>query len=93
MCETTDAASFVLAERILKCVAQVGKSLGRQSGIPEFQVADIVEIYNILERKPDGWLAKLSDPNWRIWMAGAKGLFIWKAKREFGEEKPMNKDG
>lgn len=47
MTETTDG--FVLAEADLKMRGS-GEIFGtRQSGIPEFQVADIVEDYNILE--------------------------------------------
>ncbi|MGT2637615.1 ATP-dependent DNA helicase RecG [Streptococcus ratti] len=47
MTETTDG--FVLAEEDLKMRGS-GEIFGtRQSGIPEFQVADIVEDYNILE--------------------------------------------
>ena len=37
----------------------------RQSGIPEFQVADIVEDYNILEEARRVASQIVSDPNWR----------------------------
>ena len=37
----------------------------RQSGIPEFQVADIVEDYNILEEARRVASQIVSDSNWR----------------------------
>ena len=63
MCETTDG--FVLAEEDLKMRGS-GEIFGtRQSGIPEFQVADIVEDYNILEEARRVASQIVSDPNWR----------------------------
>ena len=63
MCETTDG--FVLAEEDLKMRGS-GEIFGtRQSGIPEFQVADIVEDYNILEEARCVASQIVSDPNWR----------------------------
>ena len=70
MTETTDG--FVLAEEDLKMRGS-GEIFGtRQSGIPEFQVADIVEDYPILEeaRKVAGQIVKdqdwRKDPNWHL---------------------------
>ncbi|MGT2929401.1 ATP-dependent DNA helicase RecG [Streptococcus dentasini] len=70
MCETTDG--FVLAEEDLKMRGS-GEIFGtRQSGIPEFQVADIVEDYNILEeaRKVASQIVQdthwQEDPRWQI---------------------------
>ena len=70
MIETTDG--FVLAEEDLKMRGS-GEIFGtRQSGIPEFQVADIVEDYSILEeaRKVAGQIVKdqdwRKDPNWHL---------------------------
>ena len=63
MTETTDG--FVLAEEDLKMRGS-GEIFGtRQSGIPEFQVADIVEDYPILEeaRKVAGQI--VANPSWR----------------------------
>mgnify|MGYP000970142717 FL=1 len=63
MTETTDG--FVLAEEDLKMRGS-GEIFGtRQSGIPEFQVADIVEDYPILEeaRKVASQIVSISD--WR----------------------------
>ena len=70
MTETTDG--FVLAEEDLKMRGS-GEIFGtRQSGIPEFQVADIVEDYPILEEarkvasqivQNKGWRR---DPNWHL---------------------------
>ena len=63
MCETTDG--FVLAEEDLKMRGS-GEIFGtRQSGIPEFQVADIVEDYNILEEARRVASQIVSDSNWR----------------------------
>ena len=63
MTETTDG--FVLAEADLKMRGS-GEIFGtRQSGIPEFQVADIVEDYNILEEARRVASQIVSDPNWR----------------------------
>ncbi len=62
MTETTDG--FVLAESDLKMRGS-GEIFGtRQSGIPEFQVADIVEDYPILEEARKVSAAIVSDPNW-----------------------------
>ena len=70
MTETTDG--FVLAEEDLKMRGS-GEIFGtRQSGIPEFQVADIVEDYPILEeaRKVASQIVKdqdwRKDPNWHL---------------------------
>ncbi len=55
-----------------------GESLGRQSGIPEFQVADIVgEDYNLF-RKPDGGSPVCLDC-WQVW-CGVLRLFKPKAE-------------
>lgn len=63
MCETTDG--FVLAEADLKMRGS-GEIFGtRQSGIPEFQVADIVEDYNILEEARRVAAEIVSDKNWK----------------------------
>ena len=63
MTETTDG--FVLAEADLKMRGS-GEIFGtRQSGIPEFQVADIVEDYNILEEARRVASQIVSNPNWR----------------------------
>ncbi|MFC3931656.1 ATP-dependent DNA helicase RecG [Streptococcus dentapri] len=63
MCETTDG--FVLAEEDLKMRGS-GEIFGtRQSGIPEFQVADIVEDYNILEEARRVASQIVSDENWQ----------------------------
>ena len=63
MCETTDG--FVLAETDLKMRGS-GEIFGtRQSGIPEFQVADIVEDYNILEEARRVAAEIVSDKNWK----------------------------
>ena len=63
MCETTDG--FVLAEEDLKMRGS-GEIFGtRQSGIPEFQVADIVEDYNIFRGSKARGNQIVSDPNWR----------------------------
>lgn len=62
MTETTDG--FVLAEADLKMRGS-GEIFGtRQSGIPEFQVADIVEDYNILEEARRVASQIVSNPNW-----------------------------
>ena len=70
MTETTDG--FVLAEEDLKMRGS-GEIFGtRQSGIPEFQVADIVEDYPILEeaRKVASQIVQNKDwrrdPNWHL---------------------------
>lgn len=70
MTETTDG--FVLAEEDLKMRGS-GEIFGtRQSGIPEFQVADIVEDYSILEeaRKVASQIVQNKDwrrdPNWHL---------------------------
>lgn len=70
MTQTTDG--FVLAEEDLKMRGS-GEIFGtRQSGLPEFQVADLIEDYPILEEarkmavevlKTPDWK---TDPNWRI---------------------------
>ena len=63
MTETTDG--FALAEADLKMRGS-GEIFGtRQSGIPEFQVADIVEDYNILEEARRVASQIVSNPNWR----------------------------
>ncbi|WP_165329240.1 ATP-dependent DNA helicase RecG [Streptococcus tangpeifui] len=76
MCETTDG--FVLAEEDLKMRGS-GEIFGtRQSGIPEFQVADIVEDYNILEeaRKVASQIVAQkdwqADPRWSMLSANLK---------------------
>ena len=76
MCETTDG--FVLAEEDLKMRGS-GEIFGtRQSGIPEFQVADIVEDYNILEeaRKVASQIVAQknwqTDPRWALLPANLK---------------------
>ncbi|MGT2907514.1 ATP-dependent DNA helicase RecG [Streptococcus dentiloxodontae] len=62
MCETTDG--FVLAEEDLKMRGS-GELFGtRQSGIPEFKTADIVEDYNILEEARKVAAQIVSDKNW-----------------------------
>ena len=64
MTETTDG--FLLAEEDLKMRGS-GEIFGtRQSGIPEFQVADIVEDYPILEEARKVASQITADPNWRI---------------------------
>ena len=63
MTETTDG--FVLAEEDLKMRGS-GEIFGtRQSGIPEFQVADIVEDYPILEEARKVASQIVANPNWR----------------------------
>ena len=63
MTETTDG--FVLAEEDLKMRGS-GEIFGtRQSGIPEFQVADIVEDYPILEEARKGASQIVANPSWR----------------------------
>ena len=63
MTETTDG--FVLAEEDLKMRGS-GEIFGtRQSGIPEFQVADIVEDYPILEEARKVASQIVTNPNWR----------------------------
>ena len=76
MCQTTDG--FVLAEEDLKMRGS-GEIFGtRQSGIPEFQVADIVEDYNILEeaRKVASQIVAQknwqTDPRWAMLPANLK---------------------
>ena len=62
MTETTDG--FVLAEEDLKMRGS-GEIFGtRQSGIPEFQVADIVEDYPILEEARKVASQIVTNPNW-----------------------------
>lgn len=62
MVETTDG--FVLAEEDLKMRGS-GEIFGtRQSGIPEFQTADLVEDYPILEEARKVASQITSDPNW-----------------------------
>ncbi|MDQ0222776.1 ATP-dependent DNA helicase RecG [Streptococcus moroccensis] len=62
MTETTDG--FVLAEEDLKMRGS-GELFGtRQSGIPEFQVADIVEDYPILEEARKMAAQIVQDPKW-----------------------------
>lgn len=63
MTETTDG--FVLAEEDLKMRGS-GEIFGtRQSGIPEFQVADIVEDYPILEEARKAASQIVANPSWR----------------------------
>ena len=63
MTETTDG--FVLAEEDLKMRGS-GEIFGtRQSGLPEFQVADIVEDYPILEEARKVASQIVSMPDWR----------------------------
>ncbi|WP_062005993.1 ATP-dependent DNA helicase RecG [Streptococcus cristatus] len=63
MTETTDG--FVLAEEDLKMRGS-GEIFGtRQSGIPEFQVADIVEDYPILEEARKVASQIVANPNWQ----------------------------
>ena len=63
MTETTDG--FLLAEEDLKMRGS-GEIFGtRQSGIPEFQVADIVEDYNILEEARRLAAEIVHDKNWQ----------------------------
>lgn len=63
MTETTDG--FVLAEEDLKMRGS-GEIFGtRQSGIPEFQVADIVEDYPILEEARKVASQIVTNPSWR----------------------------
>ena len=63
MTETTDG--FVLAEEDLKMRGS-GEIFGtRQSGLPEFQVADIVEDYPILEETRKVASQIVSTPDWR----------------------------
>ena len=63
MTETTDG--FILAEEDLKMRGS-GEIFGtRQSGIPEFQVADIVEDYPILEEARKVASQIVTDPSWR----------------------------
>ena len=63
MTETTNG--FVLAEEDLKMRGS-GEIFGtRQSGIPEFQVADLVEDYPILEEARKVASQIVATPNWR----------------------------
>ena len=63
MTETTDG--FVLAVEDLKMRGS-GEIFGtRQSGLPEFQVADIVEDYPILEEARKVASQIVSTPDWR----------------------------
>ena len=63
MTETTNG--FVLAEEDLKMRGS-GEIFGtRQSGLPEFQVADIVEDYPILEEARKVAIQIVSTPDWR----------------------------
>jgi len=63
MTETTNG--FVLAEEDLKMRGS-GEIFGtRQSGIPEFQVADLVEDYPILEEARKVASQIVTTPNWR----------------------------
>ena len=70
MTETTNG--FVLAEEDLKMRGS-GEIFGtRQSGLPEFQVADIIEDFPILEeaRKVACYISSIEawqeDPEWRM---------------------------
>lgn len=63
MTQTTDG--FVLAEEDLKMRGS-GEIFGtRQSGLPEFQVADLVEDYPILEEARKVASQIVADPHWR----------------------------
>ena len=63
MTKTNDG--FVLAEADLK-MRGAGEIFGtRQSGIPEFKTADIVEDYAILEEARKVAVAIVSEPNWQ----------------------------
>ena len=63
MTQTNDG--FLLAEADLK-LRGAGEIFGtRQSGLPEFQVADIVEDFNILEEARKVAARIVSDENWR----------------------------
>ncbi|MBP2624024.1 ATP-dependent DNA helicase RecG [Streptococcus oricebi] len=63
MTETTDG--FLLAEEDLKMRGS-GEIFGtRQSGLPEFQVADIVEDYPIVEEARKVASQIVADPSWR----------------------------
>ncbi|MDY3024264.1 MAG: ATP-dependent DNA helicase RecG [Streptococcus hyovaginalis] len=76
MCETNDG--FVLAEKDLKMRGS-GEIFGtRQSGLPEFQTADIIEDFAILEEarrvaseivKDSKWML---DPRWEVLLAELK---------------------
>ena len=69
MTETTNG--FVLAEEDLKMRGS-GDFGTRQSGLPEFQVADIIEDFPILEeaRKVASYISSIEawqeDPEWRM---------------------------
>lgn len=64
MTETTDG--FVLAEKDLQ-MRGAGEVFGtRQSGLPEFQVANIVEDFPILEEARRVACQIVSDPNWKL---------------------------
>ncbi len=76
MTETTDG--FILAEADLKMRGS-GEIFGtRQSGLPEFQVANIIEDYPILEeaRRVASQIVSVEnwqeDPNWSILLANLK---------------------
>lgn len=75
MTETTDG--FVLAEADLKMRGS-GEIFGtRQSGIPEFRVADIIEDYAILEEARRVASQIVSQPNWdkeKDWQMVLKNL-------------------
>lgn len=63
MCETTDG--FVLAEADLKMRGS-GEIFGtRQSGLPEFKVADLVEDYPILEEARKVAQSITRQPDWK----------------------------
>ena len=63
MTETTNG--FVLAEEDLKLRGS-GEIFGtRQSGIPEFQVANLIEDYPILEEARKVAVQVVTTPNWR----------------------------
>ncbi|WP_242258408.1 ATP-dependent DNA helicase RecG [Streptococcus thoraltensis] len=64
MCETNDG--FVLAEKDLKMRGS-GEIFGtRQSGLPEFKTADIVEDFNILEEARRVSAEIVKDPKWML---------------------------
>ncbi len=64
MCKTNDG--FVLAEKDLKMRGS-GEIFGtRQSGLPEFKTADIVEDFNILEEARRVSAEIVKDPKWML---------------------------
>ena len=81
MTETTNG--FVLAEEDLKMRGS-GEIFGtRQSGIPEFQVADLVEDYPILEEARKVASQIVATPNWREHPRLAFALALLRKERTF----------